>query len=148
MLIELMEDQISLFWDMIKHGMIQSYKIPKEFQQDFSIKMLEYLLSGLSQAWVGYSISDENERKIHFTATTKIIDRKYYGFKVLYIDSTYSYRLMSEEMVNELGNGLYEFAELNNCTMIVTDYSNKRVEDYLLNLGYEKYKSSCRIMVC
>lgn len=144
MFIKLQPDQVSIFWEMIKHGMINSYKIPREFQQDFTLKALEHLLSGLSQCWIGYQLDDDGNKRIHFIMTSKIVDEKYYGVRVLFIDSLYGFRLMSEKMVSEIYKGMSEFAKANNCQIMAAEYSSKRVEEFLLSQGFEIHRTTCR----
>ena len=101
MFIKLMPDQVTCFWSIIKHGMIESFEVPKEFQQDFAIRELKNLLSGLSQCWVGTEIDEANNRKICFVMTSKITEDRNYGIKTLFVDSIYSIRLITDELSNE-----------------------------------------------
>lgn len=139
MIIKLQSDQVVLFWDMIKQGIVTSYRIPNEYRQDFTIKSLEHLLSGKAQAWVGYEINGD-DKKIHYVLTTKIVDEKHYGIRYLSIESLYGFRLISQEILNEMYEGLKEFALANNCNVMLTSTLGKRAEDMLLSLGFEKYK--------
>lgn len=144
MFIKLMPDQVTLFWDSIKHGMIESYKIPKEFQQDFAIKELKNLLSGLSQCWIGFQIDKEGNKKLDLIMTSKIIDNKFYGVKVLFVDSLYGFRLITDEIASEVYGVLEKFAMANNCHIISAESPNKRVEELMLNQGFEKQRTSYR----
>lgn len=147
MFIRLQPDQVTLFWDMIKQGMISSYKIPRKFQQDFAINALEQLLSGLSQAWIGFKFDEENNKKIHFIMTSKIIDEKHYGVRSLHIDSIYGFRLISEDMTSEIYEGMNEYAIANNCDIMTAEYSSKRVKHFLESHGFEDHKTTCRKIV-
>jgi len=146
MFIKLQPDQVPLFWEMIRHCVIQTYKIPKKFQQDFGIKYLENILSGLCQAWIGYKLDKEGKKRINFIFTTKIIDEKYNGVKILGIDSLYGFRMVSVASMDEVYKNFEIYAKANNCHGIVTDYSSKRVKQFLDSQGFETYKSSCRRM--
>jgi len=146
MFIKLQPDQVPLFWEMIRHCVIQAYKIPKKFQQDFGIKYLENILSGLYQAWIGYKLDKEDKKRINFIFTTKIIDEKYYGDRVLNIDSLYGFRMVSIASMDEVYKNFKIYAKANNCNGIIADYSSKRVKQLLDSHGFETYKSSCRRM--
>ena len=144
MIIKLQPDQVILFWEMIKHCVINSYKIPEKYQQDFTLKILEHLLSGMSQCWIGYGIDEMNNKRVHFVLTTKMVDEKFYGIKSLFIDSIYSYRLITEEMVNNINENLEKFAKANNCNVMVAEYTTKRVGEFLISQGFEEHSSICR----
>ena len=146
MFIKLQPDQVPLFWEMIRHCVIQAYKIPKKFQQDFGIKYLENILSGLCQAWIGYKLDKEGKKRINFIFTTKIIDEKYNGVKILGIDSLYGFRMVSVASMDEVYKNFEIYAKANNCHGIVTDYSSERVKQFLDSQGFETYKSSCKRM--
>lgn len=144
MIIKLQSDQVVLFWDMVKRGMISSQQIPKEFQQDFALNALGRLLSGMAQCWIGYAIDEEGNKKIHFIFTTSIIDEKYYGIRVIAVDSIYGFRLITQDMVDEIYKGVEDFALANNCNVIAAEYSNKRVKEFLSSQGFEKHRTVCR----
>lgn len=138
MFIKLMPDQVTLFWGSIKTGMIKSYKVPKEYQQDFAIKSLERLLSSLAQCWVRFHIDNENNRILDLIMTSKIINIDHCGARVLFIDSLYGFNLITDEIASEVYSCLDRFALANNCHMISTENSNERLEELLLDQGFEK----------
>jgi len=140
MFIKLQPDQVGLFWEMIKQGIISSYRIPKEYQQNFAVKSLERLLSGLSQAWIGYKIDEDSNKRIHYILTTEIVDEKHYGVRYLSIESLYGLRLIAQEELDEMYKGLKEFALGNKCNVMMTSTFGKRAEDMLVSLGFEKHK--------
>lgn len=144
MFIKLQPDQVAHFWELIKHGLVVSYKIPQEFQQDFTQKYLEQTLLGLSQAWLGFMKDEEGNKQVHVTLTTKIVDEKYYGTKCLFVDSLYAFRPITEEIVIAVENTVVPFAKANGCNVIVADYTSNRVRDYLFSNGFEFYKSVAR----
>lgn len=144
MFIKLQPDQIAHFWELIRHGLITSYKIPNEYQHDFSLKYLESLLLGLMQAWLGFMIDEEGNKRVHVTLTTKIVDEKYYGTKCLFVDSLYTFRPITDEIVKAVENAVVPFAKANGCNMIAAEYTSNRERDYLLSNGFEYYKSVAR----
>ena len=138
--IKLQADQIFLFWDLIKHGAISSFKIPREYQQAFAVNVLEQLLTGMAQAWVGYVINDEGEKNIHYISTTKIVDEKFYGVRYLSVESLYGLRFIDQDVLNKMYEVFKSYALANNCNIILTSTFDKRPEDMLQSLGFEKYK--------
>jgi len=144
MFIKLQPDQVVLFWETIKHGMIMVYKIPEHLQQDFALNALTNLLSGMSQAWVGYDLSEGGDKVLRCTVTTKIVNDKHRGIRYLHVDSLYGYRSMPEGMPAEAFKILEEFARANECKAVTADYSKKRVEEFLFSSGYEKHITTCR----
>jgi len=144
MLIKLQPEQTAIFWSLIKQSMISAYKIPKDFQQDFTNRSFEHHLSGLAQCWFGYKFDDEGNRRLQYIATTKISDEKNYGVKALLVDTLYGFRLISQDLMDELYEGIRKFAKANDCNVIVAEYSNKRIGQILESLGFEKHKTICR----
>ena len=138
--IKLQADQIFLFWDLIKHGVIQSYGIPQEHRQSFSVKYLEKLLSGLSQAWIGYE-EEEDKKKIIGVVSTRIIYEEDYGVRILMVDALYGFRLISNEVLDVSVSSLESYARANNCDAIVAEYSLKRVGDMLAYMGFEEHRT-------
>jgi len=142
--IKLQVDQIYMFWSILKHAIIQTHKIPTEHQPAYSVKVLERLLTGMSQAWIGFELTEENEKKINFILITKIIDEKFYGIRTLLFESLYGLRLMTEELVLEAYKHLEKYAKENKCDVIVAEYSNRRVQGIMDTLGFEDHKTISR----
>lgn len=142
MFIKLQHEQIALFWNSIRYGMIESYKIPRDFQQDFAIESLRNLLSGLTQSWVGYQIDGSGNRKLCLVMTTRIINEKNYGVKTLFTDSFYAPRPTTDGMLLEAYNGLEAFARVNNCITMSAELSTKKLEDLLIPYGFKKSRST------
>lgn len=144
MFIKLQAEQVSLFWEIIKYGMISVYKIPKHFQQDFAINILTNLLSGMSQAWIGYDLDDEEVKRLQCIVTTKIIEDEYYGIRRLHIDSLYGYRTVSENVPSEGFKCLEEFARANGCQAVTAEYFFDKAKEVLTAHGFEDHVTVCR----
>ena len=139
MIIKLQPDQVPLFWDLTKHGIVSAYKIPKDFQQDFTLKYLENLLLGNYQCWVVYSLDEEENKRITAIVCSKIVDEKEYGIRTLMLIGVYGFRLITDEAIDEAIAEFEKFALANNCNVIATEYRLKRVEDILNRMGFEKH---------
>jgi len=144
MFIQIQPDQVPSFWDIIKNGMITVYKIPKHFQQDFAINALTNLLSGVSQAWVGFDLDDEGVKRLQCIVTTKIIKDEYYGIKRLHIDSLYGYRSVSKHVPSEGFKCLDEFARANGCQAVTAEYFFDKAKEVLTAHGFEDHVTVCR----
>lgn len=144
MFIKLQPDQVTHFWEPIKHGMIEANKIPEESQQDFTLKALEHLLSGLTQCWIGFQIDDNGNKKLSFIMTTKIVDEKHHGIRVFSINTLYGFRLISEELVSEINDKLSGFAKANNCNVIAVETNVKRVKGFLISQEFEEHSTIYR----
>ena len=138
--IKLQADQVFLFWDIIKHGVIQSYGIPQEHKQSFAVKYLEKLLAGLSQAWIGFE-EEEDKKKICGVVSTKIINEEAYGVRILLVDALYGFRLISNELLDVSIDALEAYARANDCDAIIAEYSIKRVGDMLAHMGFEEHRT-------
>jgi len=144
MIIRLDSDQIVLFWDMIRKAAIEANQIPEKHQQDYAINKLTRLLSGNSQAWVGYTIDDIKGKNIKCIILTSIIDEKNYGIRVLNIESIYGFRLITLDVVEKIYAGLEKFAKSTKCDVMSGDYSFSRVKEFLFHVGFEKHRTVCR----
>jgi hypothetical protein len=146
MLIKLQAEQVSLFWDMIREGLIRSYKIPKEYQQEFAIASLKQILVGDTQCWLGYELNEENKLPKYFVAT-QIVDEKYLGLRSLYIVAFYSLITVTKEMLAEFASEIVPYAKSNNCQVVLADFNHDRVKEFLTELGFENYRSTARLFL-
>lgn len=140
MLIKLQPDQISLFWDMIRQTMLSVYKIPRKFQQSFATKILELLMSGLSQCWLGYVMDGDGEKKLHYIMVTKIVDDSQYGIRILVIDTLYGFRFISDKLVDEGIDLMEEYARANKCDAMAAESLGDRPREMLMRRGFEEHQ--------
>lgn len=124
--------------------MIESNRIPEEYQQDYSIDILTKFLSGRLQAWIGYEFDEDGEKRIQVIFASSISDRKFFGIKSLNTEAFYGFRLVSKSILLDLHDKVLKFAKANKCNVIIADYSFNRVRDILLDMGFEKYRTLCR----
>jgi len=137
-------EQITLFWDMIRQCMIESNQVPKKFQQDYAINALERLLSGMLQAWVIYKEDENKDKRIHAILVSKIIDEKYYGIKILNAEALYGHRFIDDELIDEMFTKTEEFAKANGCNVMAADFSITRVKEILTRMGFREHRTICR----
>ena len=144
MIINLQGDQLILFWDLVRKSMIESNKVPKEYQQDYAISMLTKFLSGKMQAWIGYKIDEDGKKRLYTVFASSIVDEKHFGVRALNAESIYGFRMIDEEMLLDIYDKMIEFAKANNCNVLTADYSFNRVKDILLGAGFEIHRTICR----
>ena len=142
--IRIQPDQVPIFWELIRTGMTIVYKIPDEYQQDFAIHALTNLLSGASQAWVGFDLDDEGVKRIQCVVTTKIVEDTYYGIRRLHIDSLYGFRKVSPDVPVQGFKCIEEFAKANGCQAITAEYFFDKAKEVLTAHGFEDHISVCR----
>ena len=139
MIVQLQPDQISGFWEAIRHATIQVNRIPKELQQDYAIKVLERLLSGMLQCWVGYTIDEKDMRHVHVIYTTSIQGDSTHGFNVLSMETVYGFRRIPMELYEEGISKLVEFAKTVGCKAVMGQSNNKRAQEVMLANGFEQH---------
>ena len=144
MFIKLQADQVFLFWDLIKDGIIRSYRIPMDHRQNFSVKYLEHLLTGMCQAWVSYEIDEEGNKKVIAIVCTRIIREESYGVQTLFVDALYGFRLITQGVIDEAIGVMEKYAIANDCSVILTEYTLPRVGDILSSMGFEDHRTISR----
>ena len=132
MLIQLQLPQVSIFWDQIKHGVLQSNEIPEDQREHYANNILTKLLSGQFQAWMCFT--GEDTRKIHAIGITTLLQDNLYGYNRLHGLSLYGYRTLTEELALDAVRVLQEYAKNNSCEMFTLDTSIPRVAE-LAKLG-------------
>lgn len=133
MLIELQPAQISVFWNEIKHGVIQSNNIPANRQEEYTSNVLTKLLSGQFQAWLCFTEVDEG-RKIHAIGVTTLLQDNLYGYNRLHGLSLYGYRTLTTDLALDAVETLRKYARNNRCEAFTLDTSIPRVAE-LARLG-------------
>jgi len=138
MIVQLQPEQISGYWEAIKHSMITINRIPEVLQRDYAIKILERLLSGKLQCWVGYTINEEGERLINLIYTTSILGQDEWGFSVMSMETVYGFRRIPMEMYEEGISALKKFAKATGCEAIIGRTRSKRAREVMLANGFEE----------
>jgi len=144
MFIRLTSSQIPAFWDLYKQSLIVSNNIPREHQQDFAIRELEKMLSGLSQAWMGYVLDENGDKRIQYTLTSRIVYENYKGIRALYLSSLYRYGGLDSDMLVEADAHVTEFGRSVGCKVIIVEYSLDIMAEHLNYCGYETFLKMSR----
>jgi hypothetical protein len=120
MFIKLLPEQVSVYWDIIKHG-CQQVLPPMTADNDAAMNdILKKLLMGQFQCWI--STEPQSDRFKCFViseiATDTFSDQRFFRLYVLY-----GVRPLTEEDWQEGFEKLQTFAKHNNCT-VMTGYTN------------------------
>lgn len=144
MFIKLTSSQVPAFWELYKQSLIVSNNVPKKYQQDYAVRELEKLLSGLSQAWMGYIIDEDGNKRIQYTLTSRIVYENYKGIRVLYLSSLYRYGGIDTDMLGEAYKHVEKWAKSRGCKAIVVEYTLDVMGEYLADHGFETYLKTSR----
>ena len=133
MLTQLIPEQISNLWDIIKYAIEQSLPPNVVDSPDKINKILSACLSGKIQVWASYERGESN--KFEGIMLTKFLYDDVTEQKNLLIYSVYGYSEISQDSwINGL-KALTKFAISRNCSMIVA-YSNvEKIIQVVNNLG-------------
>ena len=144
MFIKLTSSQIPAFWELYKQSLIVSKNIPKKYQQEYANKQLEKMLTGASQAWMGYEVDENGEKRIQYTMTTRIVSEEQRGIRVIYVSSLYRYGGIDTDMLGEANAAVEKWAKTQGCKAIIVEYILDVMEGYLADHGYETFLKMSR----
>lgn len=137
MIVRLQPDQVTAFWEAIKHGMIVANKIPSDQEQAYCTKTLENILSDKAQVWVGY-FNREGQRTICGLGVTQIMEDGVTGMKMLFLHTLYAYRPLPDEVVDDIIPTLRAYAKEIGCVKMLGATTNKRLGEVFLNQGFNQ----------
>lgn len=134
MLIQLLPDQISKFWDVIKYALESSPPLPNKTNRDDWInRILSSCLSGKLDVWVSYTKGDRN--KVEGIVMTSIaIDNLMYA-KELLIYYIYSYDTVDRASWMDGLITITKYAINKGCDRIVAYSDNDNVIGIVKKLG-------------
>ena len=122
MLVKLMPDQVSKFWDVIKYALENSPPLTTEVHYDSWInEVLTSAMSGDISVWASYT--KEEEVKFEGLALTSFEVDRFIKKKSLLIYYVFSYAKVANDNWIEGLKTLAQYAKLHKCTRIIA-YSN------------------------
>lgn len=136
MIVQLQPDQIVAFWDTIRHSTLVANKVAKEHEQNFINGVLENLLSGKAQAWVGYTINDEGHKIFYALGLTVHQEDVLSGLRMLCLHTLYAFRPIPKELLEDMLPKLKEYAKTSNCFKMFTFTSVPRLREYYTQNGF------------
>ena len=137
MIIKLMPEQISVYWDMIKHGVVVANKLTGPNQDSVPAKLLERLLVGKAQCWLGMT-EDEQGFRTHYAFGITTVEESSIGEVYLFLHTLYAFRPMPESLVEEILPTLEDFAKGNGCSKLVTFTANARLITLYTTNGFKQ----------
>lgn len=138
MIVKLQPDQISSFWDLIKHAVLETSHVPKSRELHTTNNVLAGLYSGKYQCWLLYSIRD-GERIFHAVTLTAIQTDSFFDLQYLWMGCMYGYRVLTDELILELKRAIEDFAKTHECQHIQITTRNKRIEEFLKLMEWDNH---------
>lgn len=136
MILQLQPDQIAGFWDALRHGLIVANRVPPgPGRQTYLNKVLEQLLIGKAQAWVGFETRN-GEKVFYAFGITTIREDELTGERQLFLHTLYAFRPIPEDMLSSMVPELERFAREVGCTMMLTITSIDRLKAYYTECGF------------
>ena len=126
MLNKLLPNQVSAYWDSLKHGIEQSCPADTVLTPDGLNKYLIALMSGTLQAWM---CTDKVNDKFDYFGNliTKIQADDITGEKVLLLVSLYMFQSAEDRLWLDAYMSLEDYARANSCKKIVAYTTNPAV---------------------
>lgn len=138
MIIQLQPSQISLFWDAIRHGFLQTNPPPAGISSlEYSNRVLQNLLNQKYQCWLVYELRDE--KKILVAIGITAISRELLtDVSILNILSLYGFRRLKESTALSAFNDFLIYAKNTDCLKVCARTSVKRVTELASMVGFTK----------
>ena len=137
--IQLQPEQVSLFWDALKHAVVQVYRVPVGRREEALNSALAELMSGKYQCWVMYDFDEEKqERRTYAVVVTSIVRHKLLGTDFLMVDAVYGFRKLNDEIIRDSFQSFVKFAENNGCNRVCCESSVSRVIQVVGELGFKE----------
>lgn len=140
MIIQLTPTQISELWGMIKHGVVVTHRIGKSDQQKRLNRILEQLLIGKAQAWVGYDYRD-GKKITYAVGLTDIHEDNLTGELRLCLQTLYAFRPIPEDMLQSMIPELVKYAKEIGAVGMFTFTEIPRLQEYYQAQGFNQNKA-------
>jgi len=118
MLIKMLPEQISKFWDVIKYGVEQSLPPIAGEHPDKINRILSAALSGSVDVWASY-VKDDGNRILEGIVLTRILYDGVSGTKNLLIYTVYGYNAVDDESYMKIFTTLVKYAKAKGCLQLV-----------------------------
>lgn len=128
---------IEALWPGIKNAALKSSGLPETLYEKYSMRVLQSLYSGLSQAWIGFDWV-EGEKELSTFLITALNEHPLTGMKFLYIYGIYGYRPVTDAIAKDLDSSMIAFAKSQNCDAIKCETKVPRVKAILDIAGYHE----------
>lgn len=134
MVIMMQPEQVSAYWDAIKHGLIIANRPNPMKEQEFCTKVLERLLSGKAQCWV--SVTDVEGQRVFNAFGITTIEETSLGEVYLFLHSLYAFRIIPEIDLKDMLPILAKFADSVGANKLVTFTKVARLKSLYESWGF------------
>lgn len=134
MLIKLLPDQISNFWDIIKYGIQQSLPPVAGEGPDKMNKIFTSLLSGKAQCWASYE-NTNNGKRFEGIVVTRILYDDVSDTRSLLVYCLYGYDRIDNKSWRDGLKVLIKWAASRNCNRIIAYTSVPEILKLVQRLG-------------
>lgn len=136
MIIKLTPEQVSVYWDMIRHGVVVTYRPSKLEEANITNKLLENLLIGKAQCWMGFNIVEGKREFSAFCVT--LLEETSVGQIQLLIHTLYGFRFITPELLSEAMPMMEKFALTSGCSRIIMYTNNSRLQEYCADNNFNQ----------
>lgn len=144
MLTRLLPDQVPVYWDAIKYGIVKSVSREKVLTTEDLNNILKNILSGVADAWIAWG-DLEGERKLYGVLVTYASFDPCSDLKNLVIYSIYGYAVAPMELWQDGMETLKKFGKKLGCKNLIGYTSAELLEKRMKVLGFEE---TSRILSC
>lgn len=147
MIVRLIPEQITIFWDAIRHAAIQSNGVTEDQAYEYGKNLLLKLLSEKAQAWLIYDYVDDKkiDKQVHGIGITELTHNQGTGVQALLLSAIYVFRPTSEQDYKEAIDEVKKFGKNAGCTEMFT-YSHTERQFHLME-DVAGFKMRCKQFV-
>lgn len=141
MIIQLQPEQVSEYWEMIKHGAASAMGLA--YDHAYTNNLFIALLNNTHQCWLIFN----DEREVQAMGIACVIEENLTGRVHYHIDAFYSYSTLTDELALEAKTYVSTVARQHGCTSIRALTDNPRAMRLLELLGFKAEKSEYLLYV-
>lgn len=130
--IRLLPRDIPRYWEHIKYTCKATEEIDEQQFPAYATELLQALLNEKAQAWI--RVTDENE--IALIHVTRILHNPQFDEDYLYLQSTFAWKRLPEDMWNEEWELMKAFARKEGCSYIGAMSRNPRIWEMAKKVGF------------
>jgi hypothetical protein len=139
-LLRLLPDQISRYWDVVRYALAVSHPPTIRITDRYFVKCLEMMLAGRMQCWV--VLRNLQDKRIYAVLATEIVKHYISGEKTLLVfaGTTFEVEVNMKEWRGNLLK-LMKFGKANGCSTLSSFVSNPRLMELYKQIGLKEIAS-------
>ena len=134
LIIRILPTQVVKLWETIKYGVVLADEVNEEERYIYLNELLHALLNEKAQCFVRLS----DDRRLLAVLITRFQVNKITGSKDLYLQGLYSWKAVSDEVLQHNMDFVKEFAKHEGCKRITFRTYNSRVMEIAELLGFKE----------